>query len=61
MAAVIFEKDTNYWLYHKSIVEDDDEEKLHPADKAWLIVKFVNQSSGPYNKVSILFLSLLIK
>ena len=42
MAAIILEKEGFYWLYHKALVEDDEEEKLHPADKAWLIVKFVN-------------------
>jgi hypothetical protein len=44
MAAIILEKDGLYWLYHKALVEDDEEEKMHPADKAWLIVKFVNQT-----------------
>jgi len=42
MAAIIQEKNDNYWIYHRPLVEDDEEEKMHPADKAWLIVKFVN-------------------
>lgn len=44
MAAMVLEKEGYYWLYHKPIIEDDEEEKLQPADKAWLIVKFVNQT-----------------
>lgn len=42
MAAVVFEKDSDYWLYHRSQIEDDEEEKLRPADKAWLIVKYAS-------------------
>ena len=34
----------NYWIYHKNVVEDQDEEKLNPAEKAWLIVKYINNS-----------------
>ena len=49
MAAVLYEKDSNYWLYHKTIVEDDEEEKQHPADKAWLIVKFATPLPISYN------------
>lgn len=40
MAAVILEKEGLYWLYHKTTIEDDDEEKMHPAEKIWKIVKF---------------------
>lgn len=49
----VFEKDSNlifynvldnYWIYHKNVIEDQDEEKLNPADKAWLIVKYINNS-----------------
>ncbi len=29
-----------YWVYHKLLIEDDEEEKVQPADKAWYIVKF---------------------
>jgi len=27
MAAVLFEKHGSYWLYHKSLMEDDEQEK----------------------------------
>lgn len=37
----------NYWLYHKNVVEDADEEKLNPADKVWLIVKYMNNNFSP--------------
>ena len=49
MAAIILEKEGEYWMYHRATVDDDEEEKLHPADKAWLIVKFVggNGQSTP--------------
>jgi hypothetical protein len=30
----------DYWVYHKMLIEDDEEEKVQPADKAWYIVKF---------------------
>ena len=36
----------DYWLYHKLLIEDDEEEKIQPADKAWQIVKFTEQH-GP--------------
>lgn len=42
MAALIYEKEGNYWVYHRAQVEDDEEEKLRPAEKAWLVVRFVN-------------------
>jgi len=45
MAAVIVEKSNDYWLYHKTVIEDDEEEKLMPADKVWFIVKYVNHQS----------------
>lgn len=32
----------NYWLFHKSQAEQPSEEKQNPADKAWLIVKYMN-------------------
>lgn len=51
VAAVIHEKEDNFWIYHRSIVEDDEEEKQHPADKAWIIVKFANQQpASPYHR-----------
>jgi hypothetical protein len=46
MAGVIYEKQDNYWLYHKLTVEDDEEEKLQPADKAWTIVKYSQNKAG---------------
>jgi hypothetical protein len=36
----------NYWLYHKTVLEDPDEEKLSPAEKVWLIVKYINNTSN---------------
>lgn len=32
----------NYWIYHKNVVEEASEEKINPADKAWLIVKYIS-------------------
>lgn len=44
----------NYWIYHKNVVEDPSEEKVNPADKAWLIVKYVANNQGYNVKVRIL-------
>jgi len=41
----------NYWIYHKNSVEDAEEEKLQPADKAWLIVKYINNTSNFHTRV----------
>jgi predicted component of type VI protein secretion system len=48
-AALILEKDNSYWVYHRGVIEDDEEEKAAPSEKVWLIVKFADQmSSSPY-------------
>ena len=44
----------NYWLYHKAIVEEPDDERMQPADKAWLIVKYLNNVKHSLAKVTIL-------
>ena len=42
----------NYWIYHKNVIEDADEEKLNPADKVWLIVKYVNPVANTNMRVN---------
>ena len=36
---------------YKNVVEEVTEEKVNPADKAWLIVKYINNQSGQNVKV----------
>lgn len=47
-AALVLEKDGNYWLYHKGAVEDFNEERQQPATKAWHIVKYVHNDPGSF-------------
>ena len=47
-AAIVLEKEGNYWLYHRSTVEDFEEERQSPATKAWHIVKYVHNDSGSF-------------
>ena len=52
-AALILEKDGNYWLYHKGVIEDFEQERLQPSSKAWLIVKYARNETGSFiNKVT---------
>ena len=39
MVATVFQKQNNYWLYHKNTIESHDQEKHDPAEKLWLVVK----------------------
>jgi len=43
-SSVILFKDNDYWIFHKNVIEDLCDEKNHPADKLWLVVKFINNS-----------------
>lgn len=43
----------NYWIYHKNVIEEPDEEKLNPADKAWLIVKYVNPNNSSHKVLTL--------
>jgi len=40
--ATVLEKNNNYWVYHKNVLEDYDEEVINPADKIWRIAKYIN-------------------
>lgn len=42
----------NYWIYHKNVIEEYEEEKINPADKAWLIVKYINAGANASQRVS---------
>jgi hypothetical protein len=33
-------------MYHRNIVDDPDEEKLNPAEKVWLVVKYINNTAN---------------
>lgn len=44
----------NFWIYHRNAVEDQEEERLQPATKAWLIVKYINNTGNFQNKVFII-------
>jgi hypothetical protein len=44
VATVILDCD-DFWVYHKPMVEDIEDEKINPADKAWLIVKYIQVDS----------------
>lgn len=42
----------NYWLFHKGVIEDFEQERQQPAGKAWLIVKYARNETGSFiNKV----------
>lgn len=41
----------NYWIYHKNVIEEYEEEKINPADKAWLIVKYINAGANASQRV----------
>ena len=63
-AAVVIEKDSNactiwclflenFWLYHRTTVEDYEEERQQPSMKAWHIVKYLNSDTSSFiNKVT---------
>jgi hypothetical protein len=38
-AATCFFKNGKYWLYHRCLIDEADEEKHNPGDKLWLILK----------------------
>jgi hypothetical protein len=33
-------------MYHKNTIEDAELEKLNPADKVWLVVKYINNTGN---------------
>jgi hypothetical protein len=38
IAASIF-KDNNFWVFHREVIEDSEEEKANPGDKLWLVLR----------------------
>ncbi len=40
--ATLLLKDNYYWIYHANTIDKDGEEKNNPADKLWLIVKYMS-------------------
>lgn len=51
MAAIVLEKEGNYWLYHKPLIDDYEEERKDPFKKAWHVVKYT-QNDHIINKVT---------
>lgn len=39
MVATALFKDNNFWIYHKNIIENTEEEKATPGEKLWLCMK----------------------
>lgn len=34
-------KDNNYWIYHRDEIENAEDEKTNPADKLWLVMRYM--------------------
>jgi hypothetical protein len=44
----------HYWLYHRGLIENFEEERQSPASKGWLIVKYIHNDSSTFiNKVNL--------
>jgi hypothetical protein len=41
-------KDNNFWIFHREIIEDSEEEKANPGDKLWLVLRHM-QADRDYN------------
>jgi len=36
-------KDNNYWLYHRELIDDSEEEKTNPGEKLWLVMRLMQR------------------
>ena len=41
IASCLF-KDNNFWIYHKNVIENIEEEKATPGEKLWLCIKHMS-------------------
>jgi hypothetical protein len=41
IASCLF-KDNNFWIYHKNVIENSEEEKATPGEKLWLCIKHMS-------------------
>lgn len=39
VAATVFFRDSDYWIYHKNTIEYHEDEKANPGEKLWLLIR----------------------
>jgi len=39
VSAVCYQKENNFWVYHRHTIENGEEEKMNPGDKLWLVLR----------------------